>query len=222
MVWVILVVASLAVGLWLLVRVFVNSNPAELARTLRWLGAGALTIFLLGLTATGQMHWLLLTVLLPLLFGIRNYYPRRRPPLRTSMVEVFFDRPGQPSDGMILAGPWQGRTLSSLSPEVLLELVSQWQITDPQSAQILKIWLAYKSQRSSQHSSQYSSQPPFQQSGVMDKATAYQILGLKSGASSADIIAAHRRLISKLHPDRGGSDHLAAQINQARGLLLQK
>lgn len=216
--WLILVI-SLAVGSWLLVRSFVNSNPAALARTLRWLGAGALTMLLLYLTIIGHGLWLL--AVLPLLFGVRRYYPLRRP-IRTSLVEIFFDPQGQPSDGMILAGTWQGRTLSSLPQEVLLELVSQWQSTDPQSAQILKIWLAYLSQRSSRRSSRHSYQRPFQHPGAMDKATAYRILGLEPGASPADIRAAHRLLIGKLHPDRGGSDHLAAQINQARDLLLRK
>jgi DnaJ-class molecular chaperone len=48
-----------------------------------------------------------------------------------------------------------------------------------------------------------------------------QVLGLKAGASKAEIIAAHRKLISKVHPDKGGSDFLAAQINLAKQILLQ-
>ncbi|MGH8597748.1 MAG: molecular chaperone DnaJ, partial [Gammaproteobacteria bacterium] len=42
------------------------------------------------------------------------------------------------------------------------------------------------------------------------------------GASKDQIIAAHRRLILRFHPDRGGSDYFAAKINQAKDLLLKE
>ncbi len=49
---------------------------------------------------------------------------------------------------------------------------------------------------------------------------AYEILGLEEGASKESIRSAHKNLIAQLHPDRGGTDYLAAKINESRVILL--
>ena len=54
----------------------------------------------------------------------------------------------------------------------------------------------------------------------MNRKEALAVLGLDENASEEDIIAAHRTLMQKLHPDRGGNDYLASKINQAKDLLL--
>ena len=56
----------------------------------------------------------------------------------------------------------------------------------------------------------------------MTKEEAYRVLGIGENATDDEIIEAHRKLIQKMHPDRGGNDYLAAKINQAKDYLLKK
>jgi len=55
---------------------------------------------------------------------------------------------------------------------------------------------------------------------AMSKEEAADILGVDVAASSEEVRLAHKKLIQKLHPDRGGSDALAKQINTAKDVLL--
>jgi DnaJ family protein C protein 19 len=61
---------------------------------------------------------------------------------------------------------------------------------------------------------------PRPRSATMSREEAYEVLGLHPGASETEIREAHRRLMRGAHPDAGGSDWLAARINQARDILL--
>ncbi|MBO9581773.1 MAG: molecular chaperone DnaJ [Sphingobium sp.] len=53
-------------------------------------------------------------------------------------------------------------------------------------------------------------------------AEAFDLLGLTPAADRQEIIAAHRRLITRNHPDSGGTEALAARLNAARDLLLKQ
>jgi curved DNA-binding protein CbpA len=54
----------------------------------------------------------------------------------------------------------------------------------------------------------------------MSRSEAHKVLGLEEGASEEQIRAAHRRLIIQTHPDKGGTNYLAAKINEAKDVLL--
>ena len=58
-------------------------------------------------------------------------------------------------------------------------------------------------------------------SGPMSVGEALEILGLDQGAEDWQISEAHRRLLQKVHPDRGGSAYLAIKVTQARDMLLR-
>jgi hypothetical protein len=49
---------------------------------------------------------------------------------------------------------------------------------------------------------------------------ARKLLGVEAGAGREDIIAAHRRLTTLVHPDKGGTNAAMQEANAARDLLL--
>ena len=55
----------------------------------------------------------------------------------------------------------------------------------------------------------------------MSRSDAARLLEVDPDADAETILAAHRRLIAKVHPDAGGSAELAARVNQARDTLLR-
>ena len=51
---------------------------------------------------------------------------------------------------------------------------------------------------------------------------ARKLLGVTAAASREDIIAAHKRLVTMVHPDRGGSNAQVHEATAARDLLLDE
>lgn len=83
--------------------------------------------------------------------------------------------------------------------------------------ELQKFWYFFNLAK--KRTSNQQERPPFK--GKMTQKEAYEILGLNPGASKHEIISAHRRLMQKNHPDRGGSDYLASKINQAKEILIK-
>ena len=126
-------------------------------------------------------------------------------------------------DGRVLAGRHKGRRLSSFGKDELEALMAAFVEDDPQAAQLLRSYHRMRSRRAGGRRGHdgHGGDGAEAAGADMSRDQALRILGLREDATREAITEAHRRLIQKLHPDRGGSAHLAALINQAKDLLLQ-
>jgi hypothetical protein len=139
----------------------------------------------------------------------------------TDHLEMRLDLETGQISGRVLQGLFAGRAIESLKPEELALLWQDCRIADPQSAQIIETYLdqLHPSWREDvkRGEERFSGGPD----GRMGLEEAYEILGLAPGATREDIRKAHRELMLKLHPDRGGSTYLSAKINEAKAVLLE-
>ena len=150
----------------------------------------------------------------------------QRSTVRTRFVSMELDHDTGEMDGDILEGPYAGRRLSDLDVDSLLDLLHAAASADAQSAQVLQSYLDRMHgdewrERAGDSADATDEAGAAASSGRMSREEAFEILGLEVGASDEDIKLAHRRLIREYHPDRGGSDYLAAKINEAKDLLLK-
>jgi DnaJ-domain-containing protein 1 len=117
--------------------------------------------------------------------------------------------------------------LTELSLEQLLEVREQCRSDDPDATLLIEAYLdqvygaAWKAKAEGGPFAGRGPANATTTASAMTREEAYEILGLKPGASDTEIREAHHRLMLKLHPDQGGSDYLARRINQAKDVLLE-
>ncbi|MGQ0591807.1 MAG: DnaJ domain-containing protein [Gammaproteobacteria bacterium] len=228
-------------GLWWLLR----TPPPVIAAKFRRALVVLAVLLLVFLAATGRLNWLLVLLgalvaaavrLLPLLHYaplVQRLWRQVRPQsansggspgaerstVESSFIRIWLDHATGEIDGEVLAGTFKGQRLSELQRDQLMRLYRDCRGADPDSAALLQSYLdrVYGETWQAAPGSETGTRPG---PTPMTTDEARQILGLGPVASRAEVIAAHRRLIHKLHPDRGGSDYLAAKINEARAVLL--
>jgi len=144
-----------------------------------------------------------------------------RSSVRSAMFEMELDHDTGDMDGLVTAGVNEGRWLSSLADEELLEMLPL-AASDADSRSLLEAYLDRRMPGWREHAQAHPdpghARPA--SSGPMTKQEAYQVLGLEAGAGTQEILEAHRRLMKRLHPDSGGATFLAAKINEAQDTLL--
>ncbi len=224
-----LLAGFILLGFW-----FVRTEPKKVVSLMRWVLA------ILGLIILGYLIWggrhvlaiLTLPLLLPMLRNLRAVRARMRAargpsPGHASEVETRFlrmtlDHDSGEMTGRVTEGRFAGRALDELELADLIALWAECRAEDAQSAAVLEAYLDRTQGEAWREAAAQGGAGPRAPAGAgaMSQDEACDILGLEPGASRAAIREAHRRLMQKVHPDHGGSNYLAAKINQAKTLLL--
>jgi len=140
--------------------------------------------------------------------------------VRAPFIEMELDHDSGALNGRILAGRHVGASLDTLDLTALLGLLTEF---DADSCALLAAYLDRRQPDWREHvQGGATAGQGAARSGKMSDEEAYQILGVPAGASAEEIGRAHRSLMKKVHPDQGGSTYLAAQINEAKEVLLRR
>jgi hypothetical protein len=218
-------------------RLLLYANPATLASAIRYVGAGALGLIALALFATGRWAFALpagmfALSLLGRQIGLKRPAGRfgwgggspssgQASTVRSALVEMTLDHDSGAMRGIILQGALAGSDLDDLEIE---DVIGLYAAADDQSAALLEAYLDRRSpgwREDAQTDTGRGERQSGPVDGPMTQEEAYEILGLAPGAGISEINSAHRALMKRFHPDRGGTSYLAAKINEAKDTLLK-
>jgi hypothetical protein len=223
-------------GVIALLRGFASANPMTLATAARRtaLGSAALgvVLLLLRIPLLGIV-FLAVGAALPLALRWNALWPDsgtaagraggKTSRVTTKYLAMELNHNSGVIEGRVLAGRHRDHRLAELTFEQLVEVREDCRVDDPESVTLIEAYLDrfhgadWRGRQAGGRSSGNTARPG---TAAMTREEAYEVLGLAPGASDTEIRDAHHRLMIKLHPDHGGSDYLAAKINQARDLLL--
>jgi hypothetical protein len=227
-------VAVLVLLVWA-AKSFAKADPKQAAKLMRSLGGAAALLFAAFLLIRGEIGPAVTVGVLGLgllgwvaLWPLNIFGPRLQTAtgqvsrVRTAFLEMELDHATGRMRGRILAGPHQGTALDALDVATLAGLLGA---IDAGSRDLLAAYLDRRQPGWREHAQGDAAAGRGRssaRSGKMTEEEAYQILGLQPGAGTDDIARAHRSLIKKLHPDQGGSNYLAARVNEAKDVLLRR
>tara|TARA_Y100001934_G_C12279073_1_gene738948 strand:- start:723 stop:1433 length:711 start_codon:yes stop_codon:yes gene_type:complete len=142
--------------------------------------------------------------------------------VETNYFIMILDHDSGDLSGEVLQGKYAGKQMIDLSMENLLELLVECKANDDQSAALLEAYLNRNYGDEWRSDDAHENETDNLNAKPMDRREAAEILGIEEHSSKKIIKDAHRKLIQKLHSDRGGTDYLASLINQARDTLLDE
>jgi len=151
--------------------------------------------------------------------------------VQTATLVMIFDHASGEMNGTVKRGQFEGYSLNELSVGELKDLLKHCTATDPEAMRLLNVYLARYHPKhfggggasggpGGGPGAGHGNLNP--NSGDMNDQEALDILGLEPGATPDEITKAHRSLIGKMHPDKGGSTYLATKINAARDHLMNR
>ena len=189
----------------------------------------ALSVYLI---ITGRMHWLGagIAALIPVLRTLLVWGTRAGPLLRlfgrfktspsqfrTEFLVISINFTTGSVEGEIISGDYSGKKLRELSQDELKLLSQQYKTVDKESYVLLQAYLIRSGSNNDQAYQQYNPD----NFNELTESEAFEILGLPNTATKDEVVKAHKRLMQRMHPDRGGSDYLAAKINAAKDQLVK-
>jgi hypothetical protein len=217
------------------IRQFGRITPATAAKIVRGggLGVGVVAVLLLFLRGGFGLAGMLASALFAnslrrggnpfaSIMGAAGWGERPRESVaRSASIEMRLNRDTGRMSGGVTAGPFAGQALDQMTRADCLKLYRYCEGDDPEGAALLETYLdrRFPAWRQAQQGDG-DARPRGWGSGSLTRDEAYEILGLPKGAAREEIVAAHRSLMKKLHPDYGGSTALAARVNQAKDVLL--
>jgi hypothetical protein len=221
-----------------LLRAFAFADPKTLIKGLRYSGAAACGGFAALFAVTGRVvPAMFLGSMAWGLFTRGHAWPggwhfSRRPSarskpnegestrVRTPWVEMELDHDTGAMRGTVLKGAHAGKTLDALARDALLALYQEAGSADTETARLLEAYFDRTLGADWRAGAERGGSAAGTNS-AMSREEALKILGLQEGAAESEIRSAHRRLMMQNHPDRGGSDYLAAKINEAKDVLVR-
>ena len=228
---------AIAAVIYILFRRAQGMPPHKRRGELIKLGIGVAVVVVIGLTVTGRMHWLgaaltgllvaarqllpTLVRLFPMLASLRsNAGPSagQRSTVATEILRMHLDHDSGKLQGEVLKGPFREWRLDEMDRNQLQDLLRYCESEDDESVQLLTSYLQQRFPDEDDFRRQQSTADTA--STGMSRQEALAVLGVSEDADRDAIVAAHRSLMQKLHPDRGGNDYLAAKVNEAKDILL--
>ena len=156
--------------------------------------------------------------------------------VRTRTLLMRLDQDSGEMSGTVLAGDFEGRELADMSDDELGRLHERCRREDTDALRLLEAWLvrergdawgstgsagADRGDGESASAGASGSGAPGGSGTEIGEVEAREILGVGEGATREEIVAAHRSLMTRLHPDKGGSNWLAARVNEAKRVLVE-